>query len=277
MITKRVIGHIKKTSDILPVAAITTTKTVTPQEVPAHAKTSMKVRIIVKNTGSAPLAIINIKDIIPNSYKPPSLDQIDVTVKGNPIKSGVVLEMSPNNEDPSTSHELTINVPNLNTIAGPLTPGEECIVSYPISAWDPPPADYPCAVDADFNVIPPGPPVKSGLPEFKVIAKQVRRRYRAFKQVQPGGEEGEFKIKVVFQNKGEVPVEICKVTDLVPKDFVLVNWTPEENKPESADVDDGTNVTWTLTNVGAGGEVAINYTIKGSGDYEEEDPEVSFD
>jgi len=276
MITKRVIGHTKKITDIIPVAAIEAKKTVTPQEVPAHAKTMMKVQNIVKNTGSAPLATVNVKDIIPAGFKPPSLDQVNLVIKGNPLKSGVVLEMSPNNEDPNSAHELTISIPDLNRIAGPLVAGDELIVSYNIQGWDPKPGDYPCALEADFNVVPPGPPVKSGVPDIKILAKQVRRRYRAFKQVQPGGEEGEFKIKVVFQNKGEVPVETCKVTDLIPKDFVLVNWTPEENKPESSDVEDGTHVSWTLNNVGAGGEVAINYTIKGSGDYEEEDPEVTF-
>ena len=44
----------------------------------------------------------------------------------------------------------------------------------------------------------------------------------------------------------------------------------------SSDVDRGTKLTWNLTNVGAGAEVTLKYTIKGSGDYEEEDPDVSF-
>ncbi|MHA1798378.1 MAG: hypothetical protein ACTSVY_08005, partial [Candidatus Helarchaeota archaeon] len=275
-IVKRVSGHILKKTDIIPVAAIKASKMLTPQEVPSHAKTEIQVQDIIKNSGSAPLATINIMDVIPGNFKPPSLDQIDVFIRDGKIAQGVILELEPNNEEPGIEHRLKIEIPDLNKITQPLAPNESLIVKYSITAWDPSPAEYGCALEADFNVIPPGPPVKSGVPDIKIIAKQVRRRYRVFKQVQPGSEEGEFVINVVFQNKAEVPVEKCKITELVPKNFILVNWSPEDMKPESSDVDDGTNIMWILNNVAAGGEVKLTYTIKGSGDYEEEDPEVEF-
>ena len=272
----RVIGHISKEADIIPVGAIEANKVLTPQEISAHAKTDIAVNITVKNSGSAALSSINIVDTIPSGFKPPSLDQIDVFVGSNKLSQGVLFELEPNNEEPSMQHTLTIEIPDISKVTNILAPNDELIIKYPLIAWDPSPNDYGCPLDANFNVNPPGPPIKSLLPDIKFIAKQVRRRYRAFKQVQPGSEDGEFIINVVFQNKGEVPVEQCKITELVPQNFVLVNWSPEDNKPESSDVGEGTNLTWNLTNVAAGAEVTLKYTIKGSGDYQEEDPDVSF-
>ena len=273
---KRVIGHIKKEADIIPVAAIEAKKVVTPQEINAHAKTDVAVNITVRNSGSAAISTVNLIDTIPSGFKPPSLDQIDVFVRSSKLAQGVLFDLEPNNEDPGSQHILTIEIPDIKKVTSILAPNDELIVKFPLIAWDPSPSEYPCPVEANFNVIPAGPPVKSAVPDLKFIAKQVRRRYRAFKQVQPGSEEGEFVINVVFQNKGEVPVEKCQISEIIPQNFVLVNWTPEENKPESSDVDDGTKITWNLTNVGAGAEITLKYTIKGSGDYEEEDPDVSF-
>ncbi|NHI94071.1 MAG: hypothetical protein EAX96_16395 [Candidatus Lokiarchaeota archaeon] len=275
-IVKRVIGHISKTADIIPVSAIDARKIVTPQEINAHAKTDINVEILIKNSGSSPLSAINIIDTIPNGFKPPSLDQIDVFIRSSKVSQGVLLELEPNNDDPKMQHQLTIEIPDITKNTSVLAPNDDFIVRYPLIAWDPSPNNYPCPLEANFNVKPPGPPVKSTIPDLKFIAKQVRRRYRAFKQVRPGGEEGEFVINVVFQNKGEVPVQKCKIAEKIPQNFVLVNWSPEEIKPESTDIDEGTKITWNLTNVGAGAEVTLTYTIKGTGDYEEEDPEVEF-
>lgn len=274
---RKVIGHVEKRSDAIPVGAIQAVKVLQPQQVPAHAKTDITVEEKITNTGSAPLSSVYLKDIIPASFKPPSLDKIEASIGGQPLRQNLELEMDPPDENPDVQHELVMKIPDLEKVRGPLGPGEVLIIKYPLKAWDPKPANYPCVLEADLNVSPPGQPVKSSTPDSQFLAMQVKRSYRAFKQVQPGAEEGEYAINVVFQNKGEVPVQKCKVTEVVPQGFVFVSSTPEDIPPETADSEAGTKVTWNLANVEPGSQVTISYNIKGSGDYFEEDPEIEFD
>ncbi|MHA1145672.1 MAG: hypothetical protein ACTSRW_13105 [Candidatus Helarchaeota archaeon] len=276
VLNTRVVGHIHKKSDDIPVAAIESQKVLEPQEVPAHAKTDIKVTDTIKNVGSAPLTKIMVIDVIPSSFKPPSLDQVVIQLAGNSLGKGPLLQLEPDNDNPDLEHRLTIDIPNITQFGTPLNPGDEIVISYPLKAWEPRPAQYGCPLEANFNVTPPGQPVKNSLPDVKITARQVRRKYRAFKQVRPGSEPDMYEINVVFQNKGEVPVEKCKVTDLIPKGFVLKSWTPEEKKPEIIDVEDGTSLVWELSDISAGGQETLAYTIKGEGDYVEEDPEIEF-
>jgi uncharacterized repeat protein (TIGR01451 family) len=234
-VQKKIIGHIIKQSGVIPVAAIKCEKTLEPDTVNAHAKTNMLIKSRTKNMGTAALFEIKIEDKIPTSFKPPSLDLIRTVTQGKELRQGVILEMEPNNEDPSMEHKLTISIPNLATLVNPLNPGDEILVEYPITGWDPSPADYACPLMSEFNTVPPGPPVKAGVPEIKIIAKTVRRKYRAYKSVTPGSEEGEYIIPIVFANKGEVPVEKVTVIDIIPSSFTFISSQPEEIKPETVD------------------------------------------
>ncbi|MFX1450052.1 MAG: hypothetical protein ACFFCM_04355 [Promethearchaeota archaeon] len=276
-VKKKIIGKIIKKTDDIPVAAIKCEKILEPDTVNAHAKTNMQVKSRTKNMGTAALFEIKVEDTIPASFKPPSLDLIRTLVRGTELRQGVILEMSPNDEDPAVQHMLTVSIPNLSNITNPLNPGDELSVEYPIIGWDPSPGDYPCPLTSELNVIPQGPSVKAGVPEIKITAKTVRRKYRAYKSVTPGAEEGQYVIPIVFANKGEVPVEKVTIKDLIPSNFTFISSQPEELKPETTDVEGGIKITWKLSDITPGQQIEVKYTIKGTGEYESQDPEISFE
>lgn len=276
-IEQKIIGNIIKNTGTIPVAAIGCEKILEPEFVNAHAKTNVKVKSITKNTGTASLFQIKIEDTIPSSFKPPSLDLIKTKVEGTELRQGVILEIEPNDEEPTIEHILTVSIPNLADIHKPLDSGEEITIEYPITAWDPSPGDYPCPLKSDFNVIPEGPSVIASVPEVKLVAKTVRRKYRAHKSVTPGSEEGEYIIPIVFSNQGEVLVERVTIKDIIPSSFIFVSSEPADISPTVKDIESGTEIVWELTNIAPGEEAQLKYIIKGTGEYESQDPEISFD
>jgi len=274
---KTLIGHILRKSGVIPVAAIECEKILEPKNVNAHAKTEIKVKVITKNIGTASLFKIKVEDVIPASFKPPSLDLVKTSIRGEQLRQGVILEIEPNDEEPAVEHKLTVSIPNLTDLTNPLNTNEEVIVEYPLTAWDPRPGDYLCPLESTFNVIPPGPPVKAGVPEIKIIAKTVRRKYRAYKSVTPGSEEGEYVIPIVFANKGEIPVQKVTIKDVIPISFTLVKSEPEDLEPAIKETENGTELTWKISDIAPGQQVQLKYIIKGTGEYESLDPEISFD
>lgn len=274
-VTSKVVGHITYEAGRLPVAHIETEKIIDPPSVSAYTKTPIQISLIVTNAGSAVLNEIVIRDIIPADHKPPELDQVSVSIGDEVLRTGVIREIDPTDSSPEISHTLTVKAEDL-AIAGGLQPNEQLLVSYPLNAWDPKPkVEYSCPLDVHANVSPPGPPVKIPTLEKAVEVKYVRRRIRAYKGQTPGSEPGEYIIPIVFENKGEVLIENITIKDIIPTNFSLLDWNPKEQKPEIEETDRGTQLTWKLVKAEPGEKIKFNYTIKGSGDYEREELEVT--
>jgi len=82
---------------------------------------------------------------------------------------------------------------------------------------------------------------------------------------------------IVAENKGEVTVENVVVTDWIPSKFQYISTDPMEEEPSLSTVEDGMNLIWKWTRMNPGDKKRINITIKGEGEYERREPEVTTD
>ncbi|NVM54639.1 MAG: hypothetical protein HWN66_13120 [Candidatus Helarchaeota archaeon] len=273
-ITSKVVGHITYDAGALPVLNIECEKVIDPPAVTAYTKTPMTISLIVTNAGSAIVNEVVYRDVIPADHKPPELNEVSVFIGDEELRTGIIREMDPNDTNPETIHTLIMKVEDL-AVSGGLQPNEQLLVRYPLNAWDPKPkVEYNCPLDVTANVSPPGPPDKIPTIASKVEVKYVRRRIRAYKGQTPGSEAGEYIIPIVFENKGEVLIENITLKDIIPTNFSLLDWTPSEFKPETAEVDKGTQLVWKIEQAVPGEKIKFSYTIKGTGDYEREELEV---
>ncbi|TFG05230.1 MAG: hypothetical protein EU536_02670 [Promethearchaeota archaeon] len=273
-LTSKVIGHIKYIAGVLPVLDIHVEKIIDPPAVSAYTKTPIQMAIVVTNTGSATINEVIIRDTIPIDHKPPELDQVIVAIGEEELRSGVIREIDPTDSNVDITHGLSVKIKDLSQVGG-LQPQEQLVVRYPLTAWEPKPKEeYGCPVDVIANVSSPGPPTKLTLPNEKVEIKYVRRRIRAYKGETPGAEPGEYIIPIVFENKGEVLIENITLKDIIPPNFSLLDWNPKDFKPETSEIDKGTQLVWKIARAPPGEKIQFSYTIKGTGDYVREELEV---
>lgn len=273
-ITKQLVGHIVFQQGILPVAYITCEKIIDPPSVSAYTKTPMKISLIVTNAGSAALDEIIFQDAIPADFQPPDLNEVILSIGEEELRTGIDREMEPNDNNIGSTHTLTVKLQKLRE-AGGFQPGEQILLTYPLTASDPKPdTEYPCPLDVAANVAPPGPSVKSPTIDAKIEVKYVRRRIRAIKGQTPGAEAGQYIIPIVFENKGEVLIENITIKDIIPSNFQLLDYEPKDMKPQIEESERGTVLTWNLDKCDPGEKVEFNYTIQGSGEYEREELEV---
>ncbi len=278
VIRKKIIGKIYRDENIIPIAAIELTKTTEPPEILANTKTDVNITITVKNVGSAVLNEFIIKDVIPMHFKPPEVGTIEYFIDTKEIRDGVSFELTPNNDDPNEEHTITHKITNLVNLIDGFKPESQLIIKYPIHAWNPPPKkDYISSIKVSANVEPPGPPIVAENPDFKIAIKYARRRIRAYKQIQPLEEEGHYRIPVFFQNKGEISLENIVIKDFIPKNFELLNWEPEDIKPEIRDLEEGTELIWKFSEVKPNEKLQLGYTIKGTGEYVAPELEVNVE
>ena len=269
VIHRKILGSITREEYIIPIVSIQIQKTLEPPEVPAYAKNEVIVKLFINNIGSAALNEFVIVDNIPQDFKPPEKGTIDFFIDSNEIKENISYEIEPNNEDPSLKHILKIVIDNLNQSIGGFKPKNQLLIQYPIEASNPQPKiEHKCPFEVSGNVAPPGPAIKPDIYDLEIGIKYVRRRIRALKQVQPLGEGGQYKIPIIFQNKGEILLENVIIKDIIPPNFQLLNWEPEDIKPEINDLEDGgTQLIWKFLTVEASKKLNFGYTIKGTGEY----------
>ena len=274
-ITKKVIGHINFEQGVLPVAHIICEKILNPPAVSAYTKTPMKISHLVTNDGSAVLDEVVFQDTIPADFQPPDLNEVVVSIGEEELRSNIVREMEPDDTSIDSAHTLTVKVEKLRE-AGGFQPGEQILVTYPLTASDPKPdIEYPCPLSIMANVTPPlpGSPVKAAF-DTKIEIKYVRRRIRAIKGQKPGEEAGQYIIPIEFENKGEVLIENITIKDIIPTNFQLLDYEPKDMKPDIEESERGTILIWKLDKCDPGEKVEFNYTIQGSGEYEREELEV---
>jgi len=268
IIKKKIIGKISMDENLIPIISINVRKEMVPNEIFANTKNDVNIITTIINTGSATLNEFIIKDTIPNYFKPPERGSIEYFIDSQEIKENISYELIPDNTDPNQSHILTHYIRELGKTIKGLQPNSKLVIKYPINAWNPPPKkEYKCSIEVLGNVFPPGPPIKVESSEYEITVKYVQRKIRAFKQIQPLEEEGHYKIPVVFQNKGEIVLENIILKDFIPKNFDLINWEPEDIKPEIKDLEEGTQLIWRFPLVQPNEKLNLGYTIKGKGEY----------
>ncbi len=277
-VTKRVLGTIEKTAQIIPVARIGYTKVFEPPAVDSFDKTPVEVTIEITNSGSAKLNEILVEDSLPDDVMPPLKEHITVWIRGKEYTGDYEFIKEPNNQDPETAHELTFKMSNLKDSVGELAPGESVKINYAIMAWKSrPEKEYPSPILCSANTHPAGTLATVSSEDHKLEIIYKKRSISTKKAINKGADIGEYIVVLVVENRGEVTAENVVVKDWIPPGFEYVSVDPEELVPRVKPARKGTNVAWTFTRMNPGEKKRIRLSVSGEGEYERREPQVTSD
>ncbi|UCE10155.1 MAG: DUF11 domain-containing protein [Candidatus Thorarchaeota archaeon] len=280
VVTKRVLGTIDKTPQLVPVYRIEYSKTFDPPKVASFDKTPVEVTIEVTNAGSAKLNEVQVLDNLPDDIMPPTSEYVEVFVRGDKYDGEMEIAIDPDDQDPDSPHTLSVKLSNLKDSVGELEPDETMRINYSIMTWKSrPEKEYPSPIRCLANTYPPGLEAEIASDEdgHKIGVVYKKRRISAKKGINKGSETGEYIVQLVIENKGEVTVENVRVTDWIPEDFEFVSVEPEDLEPSQAAADGGTNLGWIFERMNPEDKKKIRVTVRGEGEYERREPEVISD
>ena len=279
-VTKRVLGTVEKVPQSLPVYKITYTKEFDPPEVASFDKTPVEVNIEVKNAGTARINEITVVDHLPDDIMPPKPEHITVTIAGQEYTGEYELTIDPDDQNPEAPHTLTFKFKDLKDSVGELEPGQSIKINYAIMAWKSrPEKEYPSPIRCEANIHPAGTVIDVESPEdgHKLGIVYKKRRITAKKAINRGNNPGEFVVMLVVENRGEVTVENVTVTDWLPQGFEFVSCDPADDEPRLDTVEDGTNMVWVWPRMNPDDKKKLNVTVRGEGEYERREPQVTSD
>jgi hypothetical protein len=278
-VTKRVLGTIEKTPQVLPVCDIEYTKEFDPPSVASFDKTPVEITIEVKNTGTAKLNEVTVEDNLPDDIMPPTSEHVSVWVKGKEFSGPYEFTIDPEDQDPEKPHKMTFRVENLKDSGGELKPGESLKINYAVMAWrSRPEKEYPSPIVCTANTDPAGIPTVDESPEdgHKLGVIYKKRAISTKKAINKGAGAGEYIVVLVVANNGEVTAENIEVTDWIPAGFEYVSTDPEEEAPEVFPVDEGgLYMVWSWQRMNPGDKKKIKVIVQGEGEYERREPEVT--
>jgi hypothetical protein len=84
-------------------------------------------------------------------------------------------------------------------------------------------------------------------------------------------------ITLVVENKGEVTVENVKLVDWVPTGFAYVSTDPREDEPKRNAAKEGTDLVWAWARMNPNDRKSLRIVVKGEGEYQRREPEVTSD
>ncbi|MGY5863825.1 MAG: hypothetical protein RTV41_04430 [Candidatus Thorarchaeota archaeon] len=279
IVTKRVLGTIEKTPQVLPVYDIEYTKEFDPPSVASFDKTPVEITIEVKNTGTARLNEITIEDNLPDDIMPPTSEHVTVWIRGEEYSGPYEFTIDPEDQDPEKPHKMTFRVEDLKDSGDELEPGESFKINYAVMAWrNRPEKEYPSPIVCTANIYPAGIPTVDESPEdgHKLGVIYKKRAISTKKAINKGAGAGKYVVVLVVANNGEVTAENIEVTDWIPSGFEYVSTDPEDEAPEVFPVDEGGNyMVWSWQRMNPGDKKKIRVTVQGEGEYERREPEVS--
>ncbi|MCF2135957.1 MAG: DUF11 domain-containing protein [Candidatus Thorarchaeota archaeon] len=279
-VTKRVLGTVEKVPQSIPVYKITYTKEFDPPEVSSFDKTPVEVNIEVKNAGTARLNEITVVDHLPDDVMPPKAEHISVWIAGQEYTGEYEFVIDPDDQNPETTHTLTFKFKDLKDSVGELEPGQSIKINYAIMAWKSrPEKEYPSPIHCEANIYPAGTITDVESPEdgHKIGIVYKKRRLTAKKAINRGSNPGEYVVMLAVENRGEVTVENVVVSDWIPQGFEFVSCDPADDAPRLDTVDDGTNMVWVWPRMNPEDKKKLNVTVRGEGEYERREPEVTSD
>ena len=278
IIKKRVLGTIEKTPQKIPVSKIDYTKTFDPPSVNSFDKTPVEITIEVTNNGTARINSISVEDNIPDDIMPPTSEHISVWIKGSEYSGPYEFTIDPEDQDPEKPHKVSFKIDNLKDSVGELEPGESVKINYAVMAWrNRPEKEYPSPIQCTANTFPAGIPAEIASPEdgHKLGIIYKKRAISTKKAINKGGNTGEYVVVLVVSNSGEVTAENIKMTDWIPSGFEYVATDPEDDQPTVTQVSDGSTMVWNWTRMNPGDQKKMRVTVRGEGEYERREPEVT--
>lgn len=279
-VTSRVVGTIKKTGQPVPIAHIVYTKEFDPPEVNSFDKTPVEVNIEIKNAGTAKLNSLKIVDSLPDDVMPPKTEHVSVWIRGEEYNGEFSAILDPDDQNPETTHTITFTIDNLRNTVGELEPGESVKLNYAVMAWrSRPEKEYPSPIQVYANTYPEGITADSISADdmHKIGILYKKRRISAKKAINKGAGAGEYVVMLVVENKGEVTVENVNAIDWIPSGFEYVSTDPAEEEPTISAVSDGSKMKWSWTRMNPGDQKKLRVMVRGEGEYERREPEITSD
>ncbi|NHJ47491.1 MAG: hypothetical protein FK733_06875 [Asgard group archaeon] len=235
------------------------------ERIPSFQVTSFNLTGKVTNTGGADLNEVTLIEKIQPMFLPPKPDEVKILVNGDEISIPGTMAIEPDDDDATKEHVISIKLENLkDTDRGALKPGEEIVITYPITAQKPS-RDSLYKADATLtaNTYPPGKPIVVEVDPIEIEVVHIRKKVSKSKSVQALETEGEYEIILTISNMGEFELDSYELTEKVSSDLILWDVTHD---PEIVDQFDYKVLTWKLENVPAGESVEIKYKIKPAGE-----------
>ena len=276
LVLASITGEISYKIEELPIEMETEEENVI--NIPSYRDTSILATLKVVNDGSAPLnEIRTTQKGFTEIFQPPNLedpeepDEIKLLWDGKEIeldKDSIIIE----------DNTVQIVLKDLkDTENGMLEPNSYIEVVYPINVENPS-RDIEFATDLVYNAntYPIGPeleyiPIPDEVPIIKVL--HIRRKYRVGKEIIPVGEIGNYRIRLYYENVGELPLINFVLIDKVPDNFEYSEFTME---PEITDEVGTDTLKWKIESLKEGDLLEITYEIKGSGKYHPSEAQLAF-
>ncbi|MFX1324097.1 MAG: hypothetical protein ACFE8N_04010 [Promethearchaeota archaeon] len=105
--------------------------------------------------------------------------------------------------------------------------------------------------------------------------KDVRRKFRIFKNIERGNSEGQYRITIGIENKGDAELENIVVRDIIPSDFNLTEFTPfRARNYKIVQIGDQSELFVNIAEIKANSSIVITYNLSGSGYYYKSEPAV---
>ncbi len=276
----RVIGVINKDPTYYPVLSAEVAKTIDPPEVPAYANTDIKITNTVPNLGTSAIDTLELVDIIPEDFIPPTIADIKLVIKNNvEIKECQErsqyfekMAIEPDDVSPDAKHTITIK---LKSLAKELPPNSQLLMVYPIKSKNPKPeVRYNTPVVIKANAPVKGKEFVISPPEEPVIGiKYIKRKLKTLKSIKPGLNEGEFDISIRIQNNGEIELENLEIREMIPGGFSLSE-TNFDLPYKIVEAGNEKELVLTMELLQGNESVNIKYTCSGHGDYPRAEPTV---
>jgi hypothetical protein len=211
---------------------------------------------------------------------PPKQEHVSAWVAGDKYSGEMEVSVEPADQNPAVAHTLTIKLTKLADSVGQLKPGQSVKLNYAIMAWrNRPEKKYVSPIKCYANTHPAGLSAEaSSEPDGHKLGVVYRKRaISAKKGINKGSVPGEYVILLSAENKGEVTVENVQLTDWIPSGFAYVRTEPDDEEPKVVKADAGTKLTWTWTRMNPGDKKKLSISVRGEGEYERREPEVTSD
>lgn len=239
----------------------------------SYKATEIRSTLKVLNNGSAPLnqVIIEQKNFS-DAFQPPNFDEIKVFMGEKEI------ELNPEAVEIKEHSPKTLLIALKNLKDGPLgmfEPNSTIEVRFPVHAVSPPrDAEFRPEVVYRANTYPLSQEVEyipTEIPIVKVI--HIRRKYRVGKEIVHIRKAGTYKIILLVENLGNMPIKAFTLMDIVPEKFEGSEYSiePEILKEKGQDI-----LKWSINTLEEGKKIEISYEIKGSGTYSPKDAQLSL-
>jgi hypothetical protein len=107
-----------------------------------------------------------------------------------------------------------------------------------------------------------------------VDTMQILRRFSVGKSIEQSLKPGEYRIELLYRNRGNNPVLDLTLRDIIPQNFVGKEFTltpAREQTPEGITV-----LEWKVDKVQPGQSLVITYLLAGEGEYRVSDAQIFY-